>query len=49
MYMNPGFFYHEGFSKQNITFFKVKHFYSLTADINDKKTVFVALAKQSAT
>ena len=42
------FFYHHGFSKQNITFFTVKHLYALTADVNDKKTVYVAPAKQSA-
>ena len=43
MYMN------RGFSKQNITFFIVKHFYALTTDVNDKKPVFVAPAKQSST
>ena len=38
MYMNGGFFfYHHGFSKQNIKFVTVKHFYTLTADVNDKK------------
>ena len=37
------------FSKQNITFSTVKHFYVLTTDVNDKKPVFVVLAKQSAT
>ena len=34
------FFYHQGFSKQNITFFTVIHFYALTADVNDKKPIF---------
>ena len=42
-------FNHQGFSKQSITFFTVKHFYALTAGVNDKKPVFVAPAKQSAT
>ena len=49
MYMNRGFFYHQGFSKQYITFFTVKHFYALTTNVNDKKPVFVVPAKQSAT
>ena len=40
MYMNGVlFFYHHGFSKQNIKFVTVKHFYTLTADVNDKKLV----------
>ena len=42
MYMNRVFFYPQGFSKQNITFFTVKHIYALTADVNDKKPVFCA-------
>ena len=50
MYMNRVFFFIiKPFSKQNNTFFIVKHFYALTADVNDKKQVFVAPAKQSAT
>ena len=39
MYMNGVFFYHHGFSKQNIKFVTVKHFYTLNADVNDKKLV----------
>ena len=35
------FFYHHGFSKQNIKFVTVKHVYALTADVNDKKLVFL--------
>ena len=38
MYMN-GVYYHHGFSKQNIKFVTVKHFYTITADVNDKKLV----------
>ena len=41
MYRNGVFFYHHGFSIQNIKFVTVKHFYTLTADVNDKKTSFV--------
>ena len=33
------FFYHHGFSKENIKFATVKHFYTLTDDVNDKKLV----------
>ena len=29
------FFYHHGFSKQNIKFVTVKHFYALTVDVNN--------------
>ena len=29
----------QGFSKQNIYFFTVKHFHALTAEVNDKKPV----------
>ena len=49
MYMNRVFFFNnQGFSKQNITLFTVKHFHALTAGVNDKKPVFVAPAKQRA-
>ena len=40
MNMNGVFFYYHGFSKQDIKFATVKHFYALTADVNnDKKLV----------
>ena len=42
MYMN-GVFYHHGFSKQNIKFVTVKHFYTITADVNDKKLVLLCI------
>ena len=37
------FFYHHGFSKQNIKFFTVKHFYALTADIKEFCDIYTTL------